>query len=291
MTIFIMAIESAGPTKRVFSGTLISLMFPSSQALSGVVAMMVPNFRTLLQVLYVPNLLILTFVWMVPESVRWLMVNKKPEEAKLIFLKAASMNNITLSSVSLDTLECTSNQVDRTIPGSNNDSPAATETFIKILQSRILAIRLVVNILLWFTMKLIYFGMTIQSVALAGDKYVNFIFVNAVEIPAILLSSVMMEWFGRKWSLIGSLLLTFVACIATEFIPEDAWLAVLIIYLTGKCGVTIAFSILYVYSIEQFPTSLRHSTINACYSIGTFGSILAPFTMLLVTLFKYYIII
>lgn len=281
MTIFILAIESSGPTKRVFSGTLISLMFTFSQVASGLVAMMVPNFRTLLRLLYVPNLLMITFVWLVPESVRWLMVNGKVDEAKSILTKAAKMNNISLSDGTLEPLQSPSKGKGETITMSK-EIPTKPDTFMKVLQSRILAFRLFVNILAWFLMKLIYFGMTIQSVALAGDKYVNFIVVNAVEIPGILLSSVLMEWIGRKWSLIGSLIVTCVACVATELIPADAWLVVLIAYLIGKCGVTTAFCVLYVYSIEQFPTSLRHTTMNACYSVGTLGSILAPFTMLLV---------
>lgn len=281
MTIYIMALESAGPTKRVFSGTLISFMFSFSQALSGFVAMMVPNFRTLLQVLYVPNLLMITIIWLVPESVRWLMVNSKPNEAKSIFLKAAKMNKITLSETSLDYLQCTY-ESDVQTTSSSVENPTKADTLLTVLQSRILVFRLIVNIIVWFFIKLIYFGMTIQSVSLAGDKYVNFIVVNAIDLPAVILSSVLMQWLGRKWSLFGCFMLSGIACVVTEFIPEDESLAILIVYLIGKFGATIAFAIIYVYSSEVFPTSLRHSTMNACYAVGTVGSILAPFTMLLV---------
>lgn len=282
MTIFIMAIECAGPTKRVFSGTLVTLMFALSQTFFGIVAMFVPNFRTLLQVLNVPILLVLTFIWMIPESIRWLMVNGKASTAKSILMKAATMNNIQISYESLQFLDGTSSEAhlpEITIEHSTKQS----ETFVEVLRSRILAIRLFVNMFSWFLIQFVYFGMTIQSVSLAGNKYVNFIVVCGVELPAILLSSLLMEWFGRKWSLFGSLLLTALACVVTDFIPDDTWLVLLLVYLVGKCCASIAYAILYVYSTEQFPTSMRHSTMIACYCFGTVGSILAPFTMLLVS--------
>lgn len=59
MTIFIMAIESAAPSTRVLSGTIISMTFSTSQAITGLMAMWLPNFRTLLQVVYVPNVTVL----------------------------------------------------------------------------------------------------------------------------------------------------------------------------------------------------------------------------------------
>lgn len=284
MTIFIMAIEAAAPRKRVFSGTLISFMFSTSQASCGLLAMLLPNFRSLLQVVYGLQLCVLAFIWMVPESVRWLLVNGNADTAKSIIVAAAKINKIQLSSGLIESLDAASNQVE--VIASNPEGSNHPETFVNILRSRILAIRLAANVCVWFLIKLVYFGMTIQSVTLDGNKYVNYIVVCAVELPAILLSSLLMEWVGRKWSLFGSLLLTGVACVATEFIPQDAWLASLLVYLIGKCSVTIAFSIVYVYSTEQFPTSLRHSTMNVCYSIGTIGSILAPFTMVLVSSFK-----
>lgn len=286
MTIFIMAIESAGPTKRVFGGTLISFMFSFSQVLAGFVAMMVPNFRTLLLVLYVPNLLMLTFVWMVPESVRWLLVNGKVDEAKSVLRKQANMNKITFAEGLLNRLD---QYHFESVGEPNSDNPPNTktsDTILSVLQSRVLAIRLVVNVLLWFLIKLIYFGMTIQSVALAGDKYVNFILVSGIELPTYLVSSLLMQWIGRKWSLFGSLLLTGTACVAAEFIPKAASIWVLLVYLFGKGCATVAFSVLYVYSTEQFPTSLRHSTMNVCFSIGSMGSIIAPFTMLLVNTYR-----
>lgn len=273
-----MSIEAAGPSNRVLSGTVMNMMFSTSQAFTGLVAMLTPNFRTFLRVLYVPNVLVLTIVWMVPESIRWLVTNGKADKAILIIIKIAKMNQIKLSE---DVVEPLAIKCNDSVSLVNLLQP---ESFFAVLRSRILLVRLALNIFIWFMIKLIYYGMTVQSVSLAGNKYVNYILVSGVEMPAILISCLLMNWIGRKRSLCVTLLLTGVACVATDLISDEAWLVSLIVYIFGKCCVTTAFSILYIYSSEMFPTSLRHSTMNACISIGTFGAILAPFTMLLVSL-------
>lgn len=281
MTAFIMAIESAQSSHRVYSGTLISLMFPISQVVTGLVAMWTLNFRTLLQVLYIPSVLAMGFIWMVPESVRWLVTNGKAEKAKQIILKAANMNKIHLSNDVLQPLTNTSKVSDNPVIPCDT-SVVHPETFRNVLRSRILVIRLVVNISIWFMIKLICFGMTIKSFSLAGNKHVNYIIVSGAEIPAMLISILLMNSWGRKIPLCVSLLFTGVACVGTNLIPDSAWLASILVYNIGKFCVTIALSIFYVYSSEMFPTSLRHTTINVCMCVGMLGATLAPFTMLLV---------
>lgn len=281
MTVFILAIETAEASKRVFGGTLISLMFSTSQAVTGLTAMLLPNFRSMLQVLYAPSLLVLTFIWMVPESARWLITNGKMETARAIIMRAVKMNRTSLSNDALEYLDGFNKE---TVPSASNldSSIKERQPFLSILRSRILGIRLTVNLIIWFLIQLVYYGMIIQSVSLAGNKYANYIVVSAVEIPAILVSSFLMVWVGRKWSLFGSLILNSLACVVTEYVPKEAGPASLLVYVAGKFCVTIAFSIVYVYSAELFPTSLRHCVMNACLTIGTLGSILAPFITLLV---------
>lgn len=279
MTVFIMAIESATPSHRVLSATIISIMFPLSQVLTGLLAIWVPNFRTLLQILYLPNVIIMSFIWVIPESDRWLVTNGKAEKAKQIITnKAVNTNGITFSKDDVLDREAENPKITLATP-----PDAYAETFLNILRTRVLLIRLVVNISIWFMIKLVYYGMTFQSVALVGNKHVNYIAVSGAALPAKLISLLLMNSLGRKWSLCVTLLLTGVACVGTQWIPDSVWLASLLVYMFGKCCVATAFSILYVYTSEMFPTSLRHRTMSTCYSIGMIAATLAPFTMLLVS--------
>lgn len=288
MTIFVMAIEFSGPKKRVFSGTLISAIYSSSQVVAGIVAMFFHNFRVFLQVLFVPNFLVLTFIWLVPESVRWLLTKGKVRQARQILMRAAKLNGVELSDTNKEMLY--DQHEIRLLAGStitttstvSKKSESPTSSFKFAFQSGSLVLRLLNCLFCWLANSFIYFGMNVNSVSLAGNKYVNYIFVNLVEIPAVFFASWLMEKVGRKKVLCSCLLINSIACVATEFISQDDHVGRLFMYIIGKCGVTISFTVLYVFSSELFPTSIRHSFMNACSTAGSVGSIIAPLTPLLV---------
>lgn len=65
-----------------------------------------------------------------------------------------------------------------------------------------------------------------------------------------------MNKIGRRMSLTSSLLLCGVTCIAGGFIPEEwLWLKI-VLFLTGKMGITSSFAIVYVYSGKAFFISI-----------------------------------
>lgn len=61
----------------------------------------------------------------------------------------------------------------------------------------------------------------------------------------------------------------------------------LVIYLSGKFSITVAYSSVYIYVSEVFPTNVRQSLLAICSSTGRIGSTLAPLTPLLVFFVTY----
>jgi len=67
-------------------------------------------------------------------------------------------------------------------------------------------------------------------------------------------------------------------------ISTDYTTAQLIVFLAGKFAITIAFTVVYVFTAELFPTELRHTMLGTCSMVGRIGSITAPQTPLLVSI-------
>lgn len=65
----------------------------------------------------------------------------------------------------------------------------------------------------------VYDGLSINSVTMAGNRYLNFILVVLIEIPGALLTAKLMTAFGRRASLSGSFLLAAVCCLTYHFLP------------------------------------------------------------------------
>lgn len=53
--------------------------------------------------------------------------------------------------------------------------------------------------------------------------------------------------------------------------------------MTGKFGFTMAFSVVYIYTAEVYPTVLRNVGMGMCSSAARIGSITAPYVIYLGT--------
>lgn len=58
----------------------------------------------------------------------------------------------------------------------------------------------------------------------------------------------------------------------------------LILFLFGKCAITMSFAVIYVYTAELFPTPLRQTLLGLCSMFGRIGSMIAPQMPLLVNI-------
>lgn len=274
MTIFVLAIEMSSAKKRALSGAIITVVYSSTQVLTGVVAMHTTDFRTFLQVLSGPVFLALPLIYLlVPESLRWLLSKGDTKKASKILSKAAKINKASLNTQQFSVQQ----QINHETKSIENG-----QLFLTAFKSKLLVIRLLKCLFCWFIIKFIYYGLTINSIALAGNKYVNYMLANIVEVPAIISSTYLIDKFGRKLPLIMCMIISGVACISSEFVAPTADIEKLFLFLLGKVCITIAFTVLYVFTSELFPTYVRQSFLSACSTIGSFGTIIAPQTPLLV---------
>lgn len=70
-----------------------------------------------------------------------------------------------------------------------------------------------------FAVNLVYYGISINSVELVGNKFTNFILSSLVEVPAIILAVIMLDKMKRRISQSSAFILSGLTCIVSEFIP------------------------------------------------------------------------
>ena len=63
--------------------------------------------------------------------------------------------------------------------------------------------RLVILVIQWFTVVLSYSGLTLNSVNLGGDAYVNMAITTVIEIPSYIFCILTLDKLGRRPILIG----------------------------------------------------------------------------------------
>ncbi|KAG7299223.1 hypothetical protein JYU34_017777 [Plutella xylostella] len=276
---FILALELVGPKWRVLGANVVSIFFAVGQVVLALVAWAVPYWRTLTRVLYAPSLLFVFYYFVVQESVRWLLARGQKEKAAQIIFKAADINKKKLSPQTIQFLSAPDVEQATTSPQPEEERQPSLGR--QVLRSKILMTRLVICSVWWMSVTFIYYGLSINSVSLAGNSYVNYILTALVEIPGYCLSVVALDRFGRKRSIMTAFLICGVSLLALPFIPVRLqWISTSLTML-GKLCISMCFSSIYIYTSELFPTYARHSLLGICSMVGRIGSITAPATPLL----------
>ncbi|CAG5054644.1 unnamed protein product [Parnassius apollo] len=283
---FVLALELVGIKKRVLGGNLISCTFAAGQAVAALVAWATPYWRTMTRIMYTPSFLFILYYFVIEESVRWLLSKGKKKEAARIIFKAAAINKRKLSP---ETIKQLTEETPEHSKQANDPRPAHSEDeksssiMLQVLKSKVLMTRMCICSFWWITVTFIYYGLSINSVSLAGNSYVNYILTSVIEIPGYCLSIVTLDRFGRKKSIISAYFLCGISLFALPFIPLSLLWLQTSLNLFGKLCISMVFSSIYVYTGELYPTGLRHRMMAVCSMVGRIGQIIAPQTPLLMS--------
>ncbi|XP_055854570.1 organic cation transporter protein isoform X2 [Episyrphus balteatus] len=238
---FIIGVEMVGPKRREMASIVLNYFYAVGEALVGLAAWLLPNWQLLQIVLSAPPLIFIAYYWMVPESVRWLIAREDYEKAKKIITKAAKTNKKELSVTLLDSFDnankrrrgrceedknwdhtkSTSSTNSDNIRFESDEKGEIYGAVRDVFKSKKLCIRYALLLYIWGVNALVFYGLSLNSTNLSGNKYINFALVCLVEIPGYSLAWVMLNKFGRRLSLTGSLLLCAVTCVAGGYVARS----------------------------------------------------------------------
>ncbi|KAF5282997.1 hypothetical protein FQA39_LY04868 [Lamprigera yunnana] len=276
-SVYILGSEFVGPKKRALITTFQFLSFGMGSIILGVTAWALQSWRILLRVLYSFYLLILFYYWLLPESVRWLISQKKEQEVVTILRKIAQVNGKEIPQGKLEELF-----------RNTSDSSETTKIPLRTLfKSFTLTIRCILCSLLWIISLFIYYGLTVTSTTLSGHRYLNYVLTAMIELPAYIISFFIIDKLGRRVLLFTAYALACTSSIAYILVPLNIYWIKLCLYLLSKFGITLAIPAIYMISNEMFPTSVRQTLLSVCSMFGRIGNTLAPQLILLQEVWKY----
>ncbi|XP_063534486.1 organic cation transporter protein-like [Cydia strobilella] len=269
---YIFAAELVGPKYRVITSATCSSMFAVGQVILGGVAWLVQPWRYMILVLHIPCFLIIAYYWVLKESVRWLLAKEKFVEAKEVLERVSNVNRKEISEKSMQALLTPA-------PVDENKTDSSDGLLKTIVKSRILLRRVLTTPIWWITTTFVYYGLSINSTGLAGNMYLNYILVCAIEIPGFYTAALVLNRVGRKITLSCGFFLAAACNIIFAFIDNNELATFsLILFLVGKFGISVVFTSLYLFTSELYPTQFRHTLLAFSSMIGRVGSITAPLT-------------
>lgn len=164
----ILGIEQATSKKTILVSCIILASYPMGQIFTAFVASYVQNYKILLRIISVLGLLTFPYIWILPESLRWLLVNKHYSRSVEMVKKVARINKTTVSVQ-------TYNIITSNCKGEQTNGHSITESkgsFLDIVKSGPLLIRLVICTFCWVSSAFITYGVSIMSTSFQGDKVI-----------------------------------------------------------------------------------------------------------------------
>ncbi|CAH1732788.1 solute carrier family 22 member 21-like isoform X2 [Aphis gossypii] len=282
---FVLAIEFVSPKSRVLVSTVVGCFYPMGAVIMGFTAYVILDWRIIVRILYLPGLLVLGAAWYVPESLRWLQTENRVAEVAKVLSKVAESNGKTIPDCVKDALV-----VNIKANGNTNKNQMTCRKLMReIFDSKELLLRIINCSFCWFTITLVYYGLSLTSVEFSGNKYFNFMLVNAVELPASLTLWYVMENFSRRKTQAYSFFFSGIGCIMVNLISENYTWMKLFLFLSSKFAITMSFNAMYVYTAEMFPTELRMTLFGITSMFGRMGVMFAPQMTLLSAYFGQYV--
>ncbi|KAJ8270608.1 hypothetical protein GJAV_G00117090 [Gymnothorax javanicus] len=235
-------------------------------------------YQIVLSLSTVPFLLI---CWKFPETPFYLLTKGRYQEAQDLLDSIASFNGLPETLKVADLMETEAEALLAKNPVVSEEQSARKYSILDLFCSWKMTCRTLISWSIWFIGSLGYYVFSLGSVNLAGNQYLNLFLAGAVELPSYLVGCFAMERVGRKKTCCPSLLLSGIVCLLIIVIPKDMKVLAVVLSMTGKFAVAIAFGLIYLYSCELYPTVIRSLAVGTGSMICRVGSVVAPFCVYL----------
>nr|CAB3266154.1 solute carrier family 22 member 4-like [Phallusia mammillata] len=272
-------VEICNERWRSFAGLSYTIGFGLGCMLLSVFAYFIRDWRTLEIAISSTFAVCVVVSFCVDKSPRWVYVQGDSREAETICRHIARRNGIVVSDEVWDQFEGVKEDE------SKEKKVESKNTLKEMLIRPFTRLMLLNNMFVWMTTSLVYYGLTLNSGALAGNIFINNAAGGLMELMAALVSGPAIAKFGCRNSVIFYEFLASFSClvstIAIQFANSNKAVETLgvVLAMIGRFGISAAWAVMYLHTPALFATPGRSSALGASSMASRVGSIITPFTL------------
>ncbi|XP_031269033.1 organic cation/carnitine transporter 1-like [Pistacia vera] len=243
-------------------------------------------WRTLYKILSLfPLVYSIVFLPFVSESPRWLLVMGRSKEALDVLKNFARLNGKKLpTNLSLANPSSSGNKT-----GCEESAErSAADANESLWTTKWAAQRMILVMFTGFGVGFVYYGIQLNVENLNFDLYFSVAFNALMEIPAVIIGTVLLSFTNRRFLFSQSAFLAGVSCILCIFFSNNgaqnqtkaaksggSW-PQLTIEAIGFMAASTAFDVLYIYCVELFPTNVRNFAVSFLRQALMLGASVSP---------------
>ncbi|XP_078573409.1 organic cation transporter protein-like [Branchiostoma floridae x Branchiostoma japonicum] len=277
---FVLVSEIVGPSRRTLAGTLDYASFTVGFMMLGGIAYFIRTWRHVQLAMSLTSVLWMPLWGAVTESPRWLLAKGRTEEARVIVEKMAATNGVTFPQTLWEKML---ESMDTSVATPEHGRFYSARDLIRTPKLAKISAVIFYN---WAVTIIVYYGLSLNTSALDGDDYINFFFSGLIEFPALVMSVIVIEKWGRRSPFIVLMVVGGTACICTVFVPSDLFPLTMTLAMIGKFGITACLNIVFIWTGEIYPTVIRNLGLGVSSMFARLGGIISPFIALLVDTWK-----
>lgn len=282
---FTLILEFCSVKYRTIFGVYWDIIWALGLCILGGLSYIIPDWRTLQLALSVPSLIAVIYIWLIPESIYWLLATgdvKNTQRAVIKFARYNKDNEVTEYFQNIQVPNVHINEKEDLLENRKNSG------IFEMFKNKLLRKHVGIMSGLWFSISLSYYGIVFYLPNVSeGNRHENFLIGAGIEVISYILSYIALEKIGRKIPMIFFQFANGIICIVigfiTIYVPKDD-MEFILIYLTLIAkGLSVAsFCAMFIYASELFPTICRGAAFGFCGFFARVGSLSAPLLLILV---------
>ncbi|TKY49001.1 Organic cation/carnitine transporter 4 [Spatholobus suberectus] len=286
---YVLASEPIGPKKRGAVGMSSFYFLAGGIALLSGIAYIFQTWRYLYVASSIPSFLYIVLVLpFLSESPRWYLVRGRVTEAMKLMSAIASSNGKHLPNDVFLALDEEANKDSSSYHDENSNNECLENkgphvaSIVDLVRSPITRVRLLIVVALNFLGALVYYGLSLNVVNLKINLYLN-VMLNAMgEMPAFVITTMLLDRFGRKPLTAATMWFSGFFCLMGSLMKNvGVWKVVrMVCGVLGIFGMAGTYNLLFIYTTELFPTVVRNVALGCSTQAAHMGAILAPFVVI-----------